>query len=386
MDQCQICPPGNYSLDVAKFYRSDSEIDLTFKALNSQNPPCLGCPKGAICTLGSVLTMEKNYWRGTDVSCEMQGNNKPGKCRNFETARRTPSATFSRRVARVYRCPPKFCLASNVTGTFQCRPGHTGVACGVCMEGWAMNGATCAICDNEEESAEQQRGRMVARFAAPVIAGLVLVVIWYIFAWRPLFASEGAGGGLEAKLMSCIMVLIAFPVVRHMRKVLSHMSGKGGQGSGHIQMVFKIIVGFFQVLGSFIGTFEIEWPNVFEQLMGLTNFLQFNFIQMPGTHCILAKTSYFDKLRGQTLFPLFCITLLLIPTLWCTVSGMLFFGGPRNHPKRDAVVTRLYQSVMLLLFLVYPSVSTSILRSFNCKDYGIFSHFEFGSCADETAS
>lgn len=36
----------------------------------------------------------------------------------------------------------------------------------------------------------------------------------------------------------------------------------------------------------------------------------------------------------------------------------------------DMPLSRFYQSTMIFLFLIYPSVSTNVLRSLNCKDYG----------------
>lgn len=68
--------------------------------------------------------------------------------------------------------------------------------------------------------------------------------------------------------------------------------------------------------------------------------VQFNFISMPGTSCMFKDTTYYDKLRMQTLFPAVTIFLLLVPGMYTIVSGMLCHGGWKYHPKHTPVINR----------------------------------------------
>lgn len=135
-------------------------------------------------------------------------------------------------------------------------------------------------------------------------------------------------------------------------------------------MMFKILLSFGQIVGSFLFTFELEWPAQLEKFFGSLSVLQFDVVALPSAGCTLGKISFFMRLMAQTLGPLVVLVLLAVPSIVVGVVGAAKHGGIRNHPRRQPVVSRFYQSVMILVFILYPAVSTAVLKSYTCIDYG----------------
>jgi len=64
------------------------------------------------------------------------------------------------------------------------------------------------------------------------------------------------------------------------------------------------------------------------------------------------------------------ICLFAFPMVYCLLRGKASLGGWTQHPRFAAVLDRFVRSVGILSWLVYPSVSMTVLESFDCNDYG----------------
>eukprot|EP00961_Rhodomonas_salina_P023429 314494-Rhodomonas_salina.1 len=104
--------------------------------------------------------------------------------------------------------------------------------------------APCRILLSESHCVDSSRRR---RYLVPPFVGLLLLIAWYYFAWRPLLQSESS---IETYMMAGCMACSSLPLFSMLTKTvdlfkkLGSAGGKGGGGGGHIQMVFKIIVGY----------------------------------------------------------------------------------------------------------------------------------------------
>ena len=76
--------------------------------------------------------------------------------------------------------------------------------------------------------------------------------------------------------------------------------------------------------------------------------------------CVVPIT-YHHQLLGYTLLPLFTFAALL--ALYRTLSSRAALGG--SHEARDQV----FNSFLLLTFLVLPTTSTKILNTFACDEF-----------------
>mmetsp|Transcript_22749 Transcript_22749/g.34625 ORF Transcript_22749/g.34625 Transcript_22749/m.34625 type:complete len:983 (+) Transcript_22749:852-3800(+) len=260
-------------------------------------------------------------------------------------------------LATIYRCPPGVCEGgSNVTGTEVCRKGHFGPACALCKEGYGMKGRRCEMCGGEA------LGQTLIYYVLFPLVGFAFILIWYWFALKPLVSS---GGRSEAHAGAMCLSCCALPICGTIEELilsLRHACEAGGSA--------KIVIGFAQVFGSMLNNLAVDWPSKIVTIMEWATVLQFQFVSMPGAGCLLKNISYFARLMAQTLFPVVIVFLLALPSVYVILAGIAFHGGHRNHPKFVAVVDRFIQSVLIVMFIVFPSVCAATLSTFRCTDYG----------------
>ena len=106
---------------------------------------------------------------------------------------------------------------------------------------------------------------------------------------------------------------------------------------------------------------SVSYPSVFEGLVTWMSFIELDFIRIVPMSCVFPY-NFFNKLFGSTMFPLVLATVILL------------FGGisswrHRDEGKKRAAWTGAYSWFLLLTFMVFTSVSTTVLRFFNCVEY-----------------
>lgn len=128
----------------------------------------------------------------------------------------------------------------------------------------------------------------------------------------------------------------------------------------------KVIMGFLQITTSIASTLEIQWPSTFKQVLLYLDVVNFNVImqQVTSTDCV-DGVSYYDKFLIILLTPL-CLTLLIALVL--LVPFKLKMCCFKQSFDRRRYVIRFYQIGLYLLFLLYPSVSSTVLGHYICKD------------------
>jgi len=331
--------------------------------------PCMKCENGASCNGGNIF-VRAGYWRGSDILCS-EVTDEDSSFSSFTSSPVTcpPGVKVK---AGIYPCLRDVCLQKNSSRPEQrteCREGHQGVACGTCQPGWALQKGTCVPCfEPSEDSSESDRQFFIfIRYVIPSLLGLLGVIIWYIFAWRPVFKNT-PGLDFEAWCMGCLFSssggkLCGFGTAEE-------DDAHPQNSSDGIMPVFKILAGFFQVLSSFAGTFQVEWPATFLTMTSSASVVQFDLMALPGVPCSTKSLSYYDTMRVQTMFPPAAVSVLAVPSLLIGLLGLLFHGGVWNHPAASATYERFFQSLVLFLFIIYPSISRGVLESFNIVDYG----------------
>lgn len=120
---CTPCPATSTSSASSASLR-DCECEFGTYAVYSDDEStfsCAPCPDGALCTGhgGEPLALE-GYWHEPNVTDAF------------------------------YQCLPELCLEETqemvAAGADNCREGHTGVLCGVCLDGFVYQGETCEPC------------------------------------------------------------------------------------------------------------------------------------------------------------------------------------------------------------------------------------------------
>jgi len=341
-DACVACSAGFYSLERAYYSQNGSAPILQIFGNEPMVGKCLACPVGGICSGGSAVAPQENYWLGSPMLCPVDresgameacatnpafstppGRRDPRSSHGEEKLRRAElgggvatggaegrrqgdggeARLQTRLVHRIYRCPPKVCLSAalnfSADNGSNCLDGHHGVACAVCRPGFGMKlGGVCQECRGQSEEASVPLPAVVAY----VIVGSLIMVLWYILAWRPLILHSF---DWEERCLSFGLGLFAFPFVAQCFAFLQYLwqalsrnarSTEGFVDSAHLRSLFKILAGFMQIVGSFFYSFRIEWPPIFDKLRDLSTIFQVDLFSVPNTACILSDATYFHRL------------------------------------------------------------------------------------------
>ena len=183
---CTTCPPNAVSANGAcicaeGFYDAASDAGA---------PSCQACPRGGACTAGGLLANE-GFWR------EFPGETTFHRCREgfcLAEAAHGASAPARKRHVLAQAAP------AAVSTTGNCAPGHTGVLCAVCLEGYTFQGGFCKPCPPEDEFGNWSRGQQ-----AGVLAGcFAFAATFFAFAFfQPISPPvERAAGAITAAVKS----------------------------------------------------------------------------------------------------------------------------------------------------------------------------------------
>lgn len=165
-----LCPAGSYPL-----------FSSSRPWAHNASSACGRCPAGATCDPlvgGGQPRALEGYWRSTPSSL------------------------------RFYSCRAGLCLAEEgdaapVNGSWgsrsRCRPGHTGVLCGSCEEGFAFQGEFCVPCSPDKDIRRWSEGR---RGVAVAGLGALLLAAAAVFLLSPL--TLPALARLAQRLRGCL--------------------------------------------------------------------------------------------------------------------------------------------------------------------------------------
>jgi hypothetical protein len=116
---------------------------------------------------------------------------------------------------------------------------------------------------------------------------------------------------------------------------------------------------------------DIQWPTLFIEFINIFNPTSLDFIQLAAVDCV-ADTNYFWKLYAWCSFPPLLIGALLVFYLM-PIYVMNPPSGENDVIRKRRVIARKkgrrnFQRLFLFsLFLIYPTVSSTIVRTFVCQ-------------------
>ena len=235
----------------------------------------------------------------------------------------------------IVRCPVGACAGKNT-----CFQNRTGPVCGLCLPGYAKEAEGCSAeaCPPESELAP-------LRITLFSFAGAILVFGYIALAWRPVLPEldwllARVLHGLVGAISSCVFfggaqgdtssaisgLLSLFAPCVGFASWIVRIARRFSTWLRRIQapQIFKIMVTYFQVLGSFT-MFTIQWPDIaITLIVGLKNVFKFEVLQMPGLSCILQNYSSFTQtLYLYTIGPLVFLVALLLPVLAGIARGYI---------------------------------------------------------------
>jgi hypothetical protein len=123
--------------------------------------------------------------------------------------------------------------------------------------------------------------------------------------------------------------------------------------------IFKILVGFIQVLSAATSLIDIQWPERFLSFTNLLSLINLDFVKITSAECVSNHISYYQNLLSVTIIPI----VLLAASVPVTFI-VIFFKQKENRLR--TTVTILWQNGLLFLFIVYTGVASTILAVNDC--------------------
>ena len=132
----------------------------------------------------------------------------------------------------------------------------------------------------------------------------------------------------------------------------------------------KIVLSFYQVVSSFFN-FNVKWPALLTKVLLMAENVNLSVLTIPGLSCIAMGTNYYMKLLGYTVGPLIILAMIVLPSLLATavLSSEKRSTAPWKS-RYDAAKASMMNNICYFLFIIYPTVSLTVLKGFHCRDFG----------------
>jgi len=277
-------------------------------------------------------------------------------------ATQVPGEWVEQRSIKAYQCANDACLSD-----FTCREGHYGRICGLCNGSYVMSSDGCTLCDVDQEGS----------YIAIVFFTFTSLLLWY-FVCRPWFRFfERFELWVALRLVNVLVHMATF-----MGNLVNRFNKRANRAK-QIKRILasfcrihniigygKVVIGFYQVTATFLLNFSVEWPDLMGTVLGYMNFLSFNFFSVPSVSCLFKGYSYVAKHQIFTIFPLFIVLLLLMPSVLAYSLSELKIVAVKESVIKE-LVSAFFFAMLSFLFLIYPAVSTTVLNTFNCIDLDV---------------
>jgi len=306
---------------------------------------CWDCPSGAVCdkdgTVWENLETEVGWWRADNT---------------------TWPPSFYRCLIRT-QCNRGLADANGSP----CSGHRTGPICAVCEEGYSSPSGTgdCQPCPDRTTSYATSITILV------IFLVLILVMYWIVlrtdrtlmleakelqkkrreneWAW---FEDDYMNEEIQKKLFEKDATLGAVP-----------------RAKPNFTYKLKILLGFFQITTNLAFALDIPWPTAYQQFITQFTMLNFDFIQWSSVGCVVS-THFYTKFLAITMAPLAILVLVFlfywVPRYIRSVQTEQDYELRRGAEQRSR--RQFWKLFLFTLFLIYPGVSSTVLRLFVCRD------------------
>ena len=297
---------------------------------------CLACDEQKHNCNRSLLTtrtvpIKPGYWRPNELSVELLPCTPSLACTGvYHFA--SPTSL----------CRPPCNLPWNHTESL-CRPGHSGPFCSVCVDRFFKSNADdmCYPCDVTDGQALTWE---LLAYLGPSVVMLVLLVLTCVCLIR-------------SKLIK--ILLVYFPDTRD--KFNSAKDFLRANQDLFIRIIYaiifpkvKVIISMLQIQVGVIPVFSINFPLVYKNVLRQMTFWD-GALELPVDCVNWLRFNFAHRLLWRCSLPFF----VSIPAL-C----LIYFE--KLSPKK---VNLLSDAIFMMIFLLYPGVTTIIFEAFRCRDF-----------------
>jgi hypothetical protein len=292
-----------------------------------------------------TLPLKENFWRVSNVSLAVGKCYTEGVCKGATPggAKESEESTSRRHLAETL---------TDTYGDALCRGGHTGPFCESCVAKYYRD--STGLCVDCEASGSD----VVLSLAAPIIAIVLLLVVGLGFACK---GRKEAIKKMQKKADEKVATKTAEAQASGKEIELEHSSSKPSNPSNLAGVRGKILLSLVQVLTQISTVFDIRFPNVFGSVLRWFGVLQLDLLTLMPLDCFF-PSNFHTTLLLRTLIPLTVMGLL-------ATCGRLAFhkANKTTNPSWTWLGNLLMNLVFFILFLIYPSTSSNIFATFQCK-------------------
>jgi hypothetical protein len=228
----------------------------------------------------------------------------------------------------------------------QCREGHTGVICDVCVKGYDMG--VDGVCDKcEEHGAGFNKSAAIPVYVACGVLALVIV------SWirrrvaarrRRAAAAAAAQDSLSSRSLTA-----------------SLLSNDKSHWTAPFKSKAKILLVTFQIVADSDSTFQVRFPNPFYKFCRyLSTGLNLDFLKFFSVGCVV-ETNFYHHLLVTTLFPI--VIYICIFFLWLVRRRGL------KEKELLGLTSSSWTYGLAVSFLVFSSTSTTAFNVFLCESF-----------------
>ena len=307
---------------LAGFYRNSFGFARSCTDLENELPPgAIGqCLKARLGVKG--LPIQEKFWRASLSS---------------EDIRLCPAVQF---------CIPQSSGRSFASPDGYCTPYHAGTYCSDCVEDYVIGEDGCTFCTKEAKESTGQ---------------LILLVCTLLFVFCLLYVYVLSSAGCFSKKILCCR--------RSSRRQNSPPSSRYNRckllgGRIVIFTKLRILFGYFQVLSSYRRTFlkqSLADSGDLLGVMALLSNVDLTWLVGNAAFRCVYDYSHYDLLLVATLGPIGLAFLLFVcttTTTYCIVPKLM-----------TSVMHHTVSALLLMLFLIYPYVSQTVLGTFWCESF-----------------
>ena len=241
-------------------------------------------------------------------------------------------------------CEPAKSDRSTASPDRYCAPYHSGMYCSDCVENYVLDANGCRLCTKDARESKRQIVVLVCTMLS-LLCVLYVYVLYSARLFEPTTRCCRRSSRRQQKSAE-------MPRCKKLsRKVL-------------IWTKVRILFGYFQVLSSYRRTFLKQTLTVSSDLLGVMTLISnVDVTWLVGNAAFRCFYDYnhYGLLLAATLGPIFLTVLLFActtTTAYCMVRRLL--KAVRDHTE---------SAVLLLLFLIYPYVSQTVLGTFWCESF-----------------
>lgn len=292
---------------------------------------CAECPVGTVCDERGLvfdeLAAAVGYWQGGD-------------------------GTY-------YRCLlPSQCLGGQGQAV-GCAANREGPLCALCKDGYTASSTdgSCEVC--------KTNGNAV--FFTSIVAIFVICVMlfqYYFVLWTSATLLDAARVEDQViALPSTTLTKEEYDLVRQLRYERYITTDGPPPPKAEVLYKLKILLTFIQILTNLSLSLQINYPQQYLTFVNYFNPANLDFVSFTAADCVSSAINGYFEFYVWLLTPI-CLIALLV-SLYLLPFTICKRGAPESDHKRRRRET--YRLIMFTLFLVYPSVCSSVCSIFICK-------------------